>query len=289
MIYSAMLFLNLQAAALCALDRLALLSEPLSQRAVALAEAALCGSSGSSCSGGSAAPEVQAAAVALLADAIEAFPNRYSDRLLLIGWLMAPAGQAAGGPAVLVEEQVSGPAESSGAGGVEAAREPAAGSEQQQDIGAQQAQQAQQPADGIHHAAHQTLSPEQQEQLSRASAAAYCRLLLRNKLKLHGMLGPLGCALAAASPPVVALVQHALRQMLGAAAPKERARLCMALFHQTPPGCRVALAQVSLEWVARRAAASAFTHIAACYVRGATPLGCCRHARQASRPAQARC
>ncbi|PRW50755.1 NRT1 PTR FAMILY -like [Chlorella sorokiniana] len=229
-----------QAAALRALGRLALLSEPLSQRAVALAEEAL--SSGS----GRTGMEVQAAAVALLADAIEAFPNQYSSRLLLIGRLMVPGAEpaAAGGM-----EPAGGPAESSGTGSADAASELAATP--------QQAQQDQESSDGP--AAEPTvatsrqapaaavLTPEQQEPLAQAAAAAYCRLLLRNKLKLQGMLGPLGSALASASPTVAALVQHALRQMLGAAAPKERARLCMALFHQTPPDCRVALAQALVD------------------------------------------
>lgn len=246
----ATLFPLLQAAALRALGRLALLSEPLSERAVALAEAALAGGSSRS----SAGTEVQAAAVALLADAIEAFPNAYSDRLLLIGRLMAPAVQPAAAAAD-VEATEGGPA---GSGGADAADDHPA-SQQQQD----QEQQAQQEEKGSEEAAQPAakqaaparpaatatapaLSPEQREQLARVAAASYCRLLLRNKLKLQGMLGPLGSALSAASPPVAALVQHALRQMLGAAAPKEQARLCMALFHQTPPSCRVALAQVRL-------------------------------------------
>lgn len=231
---------HLQAAALRALGRLALLSESLSQRAVALAEAALGGGTGGG--GSNAATEVQAAAVALLADAIEAFPNLYSDRLLLIGRLMTPDAQ----PPAAQEQPANGPAESGRAGGADSASETAASQQQLEQAGpngdrhAQQEQQAQQ----VVTAASASLFPEQREQLARAAAASYCRLLLRNKLKLQGMLGPLGSALAAASPPVAALVQHALRQMLGAAAPKERARLCMALFHQTPPGCRVALAQV---------------------------------------------
>ena len=81
---------------------------------------------------------------------------------------------------------------------------------------------------------------------SRAAAAAYCRLLLSNKLKLQGVLGPVGAALAGGSPQVAAVVRHALRQMLaaGAAAPRERARLCMDLFHQTPLSCRMQLAEV---------------------------------------------
>ena len=90
-------------------------------------------------------------------------------------------------------------------------------------------------------------SPAEQgqgERVARAAAAAYCRLLLRNKLKLQGQLGPVGSALVAGSAPVAALARHALRQLLGSAPPKDRARLALALFHQTPPGRRAALAQV---------------------------------------------
>lgn len=215
---------------------------------MALAETAL--ADGSSCS--SAGTEVQAAAVALLADAIESFPNAYSDRLLLIGRLMAPAVQPAA-PAADVQATDDGPAESSGAGaadGQAASQQQQEEQEQQEVTGSEEgsqpaAKQATQPRPAAA-ATTSALSPEQREQLARVAAASYCRLLLRNKLKLQGMLGPLGSALAAASPPVAALVQHALRQMLGAAAPKEQARLCMVLFHQTPPSCRIALAQVRL-------------------------------------------
>lgn len=243
-----------QAAALRALGLLALLSEPLSQQAVAAAEAALLGTSGGG--SGSSSTEVQAAAVALLADAIEAFPNRYSDRLLLIGRLMAPAAAELGSGTAVEGTPAECSAEGSGAG---AAEDGVAADEQAQLVanGDGPAQPAARPeAPQACPAAPATGLPEQQEQLARAAAAAYCRLLLRNRLKLQGMLGPLGAALATALPPVAALVQHSLRQMLGAAAPKERARLCMALFHQTPLGCRAALAQVRLG----SAAAPALVH-----------------------------
>lgn len=203
----------LQAAALRALGRLALLSQPLSARAVALAERALQPSAGAG-PGSRAATEVQQAAVSVLAEAISAFPNSHSDRLLLIGQLMVPLP---GEP---------GPARAGGSAGSCEAAEGAAG----------------EGGDGDGSAAAR--ERQQQEQLARCAAAAYCRLLLHNRLKLQGMLGPVGVALARGAPPVAALVRHALRQLLLAGAPKERARLAMALFHQTPLACRLQLAEV---------------------------------------------
>lgn len=177
-----------------------MLSEPLSVRAVAAAQAGL--------AGGTA--EVQLAAVAVLEAAISAFPNAFSDRLALIGQRMAP------------------PCDSAQMTAAAAAAE--AGAATHTDA----AQQGQ----------------GQGERVARAAAAAYCRLLLLNKLKLQGQLGPVGCALVAGAAPVAALARHALRQLLGAAPPKERARLALALFHQTPLGRRTALAQVL--WAACR-------------------------------------
>lgn len=86
------------------------------------------------------------------------------------------------------------------------------------------------------------------EQLALETASAYCRLLLRNKLRLQdaGMLAPVGCALAGGSGRVAAVARHALSQLLLAAPPKGRARLCLDLFHQTPleRGWRQLLAEV---------------------------------------------
>lgn len=151
--------------------------------------------------------------MAVLANAINAFPNLYSNRLLLIGQAMAPSAEAAGS------------APFPAAAGPDPSRSPTPG-------------QLAGDADGTDPAASAPLC------LAQAAAAAYYGLLLRNKLKLQGMLGPLGSALAASPGPVAAVVSHALRQLLGSAPPKERARLCMALFHQTPLGCRCRLAQV---------------------------------------------
>lgn len=198
---------SMQAAALRALCRLTVLSEPLCRRAVQLAEAGLSASS----------PGVRQAAVEVLADTIDAYPTGFGDRLLLVGQLMLPA--------------VAGPGRDA-----EQAQQPGAGS--QAEVPGNDRAGA--PAGSARHRS------DQQQQMARAAAAAYCRLLLRNKLKLQGVLSPVGAALAGGSPPVAALVRHALRQMLaaGAAALRERSRLCMDLFHQTPPSCRAQLAEV---------------------------------------------
>lgn len=186
----------------------------MSCRAVQLAEAALKG--GRSSGGGGT--EVQEAAVAVLAGAINAHPNLHSGHLLLIGQAMlapAEAGQ---------EQPPAQPADSAAPAAAAAGAEPA-----------------------LQHAE----APRQQ--LPLAAAAAYCRLLLHNKLKLQGMLGCLGAALVASPGPVAAIVSRALRQLLGGAAPKERARLAMALFHQAPADCRRHLAQVAPLWLPRHA------------------------------------
>ncbi|KAL4443283.1 hypothetical protein ABPG75_011020 [Micractinium tetrahymenae] len=187
-----------QAAALRALGRLAVLSEPLCRSAVQLAERCLVpGGRDEICEGstGSSGPglEVQQAAVALLADSIDAFPNAFASKLPLVGRLMVPAAVPSAAQA-----------------------------------GASQ--------DGCGAASAAAASAAQAEQLARSAAAAYCRLLLRNKLRLQdaGMLAPVGCALAGGSARVAALARHALRQLLLAAPPKDRARLSLDLFHQTP-------------------------------------------------------
>jgi hypothetical protein len=207
---------RLQAAALRALGRLAALSEPLCCRAVQLAEAGLHASSA----------EVQQAAVAVLANAIDAYPTGFGDRLLLVGQLMLPAVAVPGAAA----HQARHPADSQAAEPDDKSAGAAGAAERAPEQQSQSQQQQQQ----------------QQQQVARAAAAAYCRLLLSNKLKLQGVLGPVGAALAGGSPQVAAVVRHALRQMLaaGAAAPRERARLCMDLFHQTPLSCRMQLAEV---------------------------------------------
>lgn len=214
----------LQAAALRALGRLSLLSQRLSARAVHAAEAVARG-----VANGSGGAEAQEAAVAVLADAISAFPNTYSDRLLLIGGLLVPgsvprrngtacgatsAESAGGAPAVPVNVQA-------------AAAPPAHGPPLQQ-----------------------------QERLAQTAAHAYCQLLLHNTLKLQGMLGPLGCTLVRGAPPVAAVVGHALRLRLGPAPPKDRARLAMALFHQAPLSCRRQVAEALADPVAGLLAAS---------------------------------
>lgn len=210
---------NLQAAALRALGRLAVLSEPLCCSAVQLAERCLCSSpstrSGTagigshSCGASDSRAQVQQAAVSLLANAIDAHPNRFGGKLLLIGQLMVPDSTLAGGAAT-----------GSLPGAAAAAAAPVPCSKPAQPT----------------------------EQLARVAAGAYCRLLLRNKLKLqdHGMLRPVGCALAGGSACVAAIVRHALCQLLQAAPPKDRARLCLDLFHQTPleRGWRQLLAEV---------------------------------------------
>lgn len=223
---SPVLNVSSQAAALRALGRLALLSEPLSRRAVQIAEACLRGGSGTSRRGASASLEPQLAAVTVLADAAHAFPNAYSDRLALLGRLMAPREESDGGGSLPAAPGTAAPADSSEASAadveeVEAGTEVAAPAETSS------------PA-----AAH----PAPPERLARAAAAAYCRLLLSDRLRLQSGLGPVGAALVHGSPSVVAVVRHALAQLLAAAAPKERARLCMAAFHQAPPACRAALA-----------------------------------------------
>lgn len=70
------------------------------------------------------------------------------------------------------------------------------------------------------------------------AAAAYCRLLLKNKLKLQGMLDVVGNGLADADCMVRNILRQACTQLLRVLAPKERARMAMSLFHETDPGNR---------------------------------------------------
>ena len=223
---------EVRAAALRALGRLSLLSEAPCGAAVALAERCLLqrpvasgrdtdggSGDGGGGEGGDCSPPpccVQLAAVEVLAGAVDAFPNSYGDRLGLLGSRMLS------GPTVVAAAATSG----SVAGG----------------------------------------SPGQEQAVAFAAAAAYSRLLLSNKLKLQGALGPAGSALAASSEcgtggsnsgsngsaaggvagAVAAVVGRALGQLLGAAAsgPRERARLALDLFHQTPLRHRRAAAEV---------------------------------------------
>ena len=83
------------------------------------------------------------------------------------------------------------------------------------------------------------------DRLRLHAALAYARLLLQNKLRLQGLLGPVGAALAhdggsCAAKPLL----RALRQLLDSAAPRDAARLCMDLFQQTSLPLRAAAGQV---------------------------------------------
>lgn len=229
----------MQAAALRALGRLAVLSEPLCRRAAAVAEGRL------QAGGSGGAEPVREAAVAVLADAIDAFPNAFSCKLVLVGRLMVPGEAAAPG-----EGAAAGGAMEAGQAKEEQAEAEDAGRVEQQPAGptgaAAVAAAAASAAAAEPEALRAAADASAGQRLAQVAAAAYCRLLLRNKLKLRGVLGPVGAALAGGAPAVAALVKHALRQMLAAAAPRERARLCLDLFHQTPLPSRQRLAEVRL-------------------------------------------
>eukprot|EP00887_Chlorella_sp_A99_P001044 scaffold14.g1044.t1 len=218
------------AAAMRALGRLAVLSQPLYTQHMGVVERCLWGGErGDKRSTGeqarvrnppcatAAAAEVQAAAVAVLADAIDAFPSAFGSRVALLGELMAVAPAA--------DEREDG-----------SAAPPAA-----------EAAVAAAAAAG---------------QLRRHAAAAYARLLLADKLKVESMLGAVGAVLAAGSvgaggrsgrgdgksgagggaDPVAALMLHTARRLLDAArSPKDRARLAIGLFQRTPAHLRGAV------------------------------------------------
>lgn len=196
----------LQAAALRALGSLAVLSEPLDHRAVQLAERCLAVQAGGPDNGSSAGSAACSLEVQLVA--VE----------LLAGSIDA------------FPNAFSGKLPRLGRLMVPATECPAS--------------QAVPPQQGLPAAAGET----EAEQLAFVATAAYCRLLLGNKLRLQGagMLAPVGCALAGGSAHVAAIAQHTVRQLLLAAPPKGRARLCLDLFHQTPleRGWRRLLAEV---------------------------------------------
>lgn len=205
---------ELQAAALAALGRLAVLSEPLCRRAVGLAERRLEGPAGT------AADASAEAAVEVTAAAVDAFPNAFGSKLLLIGHLMVPAAAGQSG---------------------------AAGAEQQdgRQAACEQHSEDAQPDPAEEQAAAGSAPRGAADRLACMAAAAYSRLLLSNKLKLQGVLGPAGLALARSADSedvvrqgpqsrVAVVVGCALRALLAAAPPRERARLALDLFHQTP-------------------------------------------------------
>ena len=192
-----------------------------------------------------------------LADAIDTFPTSFGGRLSLLGSIMAATPWQPEAPAGDGEEEEEaagrgrggGPAAAHGGGCASALAAGRAGG----------------AAFGV------------AGRLQQHAAAAYARLLLQNKLKLQAVLGTVGACLAtgrpahtgrpsaapsatspggggsrgggggstSASTRVAAILLHALRQLLGSASgPKERARLAMDLFQQTPAHCRGALAEV---------------------------------------------
>ncbi|GAB4818692.1 hypothetical protein N2152v2_005738 [Parachlorella kessleri] len=80
-------------------------------------------------------------------------------------------------------------------------------------------------------------------ELQQRAAAAFARLLLQNKFKLQGMLAVVGQGLTSGGDKVARILRHSLGQLLRTAGPKERARIALDLFHQTPLGLREAVVQ----------------------------------------------